>query len=79
MIRSRSALSLWSDHAVLTRCDETTQWSLFVGKSCDDGAVDVQTSQENFLVEELVVVVQQNRGVVHGGETKSWNADLGIT
>ena len=37
---------------------------------------DVDASEEDGFIEELVVVVEQDRGVVHRGETNGWNAHL---
>ena len=41
-----------------------------------DITVDVDAAQEYLLVEELVVVVQQDRRIVHGRETQRGNAEL---
>ena len=39
---------------------------------------DVDASEEDGLVEELVVVVEENRGVVHWGEPNGGDTNLGI-
>ena len=45
-------------------------------QGCYHFLVDSDSFHEYFFVQEFVVVVQQNRGVVHGGETKGGVAFL---
>ena len=47
-----------------------------VGNGGQYGAVDVDSSQEDALVEKLVVVVQQDGRVVHRGEAERRNVQL---
>ena len=48
-------------------------------KSQNESLVHVDATQEHLLVEELVVVVQQDGGPVHGGEAHRWDPHLGST
>ena len=38
--------------------------------------IDLDSPEEVPLVKELIVVVEKDGGVVHGGETKHWDAKL---
>ena len=46
-------------------------------ESRDEPLVHADAAQEHLLIEELVVVVQQDGGPVHGGEAHRWDAHLG--
>ncbi len=41
-----------------------------IRKSRNDLAVDVDAAKEDILIEELIVVMKEDRGMVHGREAK---------
>ena len=47
-----------------------------IGNIGDHVGHDVDASEENALVEIFIVVMEQDRGVVHWGEADGWNSNL---
>lgn len=48
------------------------------GQGGQEAGVDVNAPQEDILVQELIVVVEQHRGAVHGREAECWVPCLGM-
>lgn len=49
-----------------------------VGKVWDDSHVDLDSTKEYLLIEELIVVVEEDRRSIHGGKPKCWDAKLRV-
>ena len=47
-----------------------------ISNICNNVNKNINSSQKNFFIEKLVVIMEQDRGVVHRGEANGWNPHL---
>jgi len=45
-------------------------------QSCDYIFIDPNSPEEDPLIKKLIVVMEEDGGVVYGGETQTWDAKL---
>ena len=47
-----------------------------ISNICNNVNKNINSSQKNCFIEKLVVIMEQDRGVVHRGEANGWNTHL---